>query len=247
MEHVSIIPDTLFHMGALPVTNTLFTSWIVVILLSVTAIVLSTRLCATAGKLQNVVELVIETLIDFLSTIAGSREKAIRFFPIVATIFFFILASNWIGILPGVGSIGFYHTEAGKEIFSPLFRSVNSDLNMTLALALIVITLSHVTGFVAIGAGKHIGKFISFKSSITFFVGLLEFIGEFAKIVSFSFRLFGNVFAGEVLLIIISYLIPYVVPVPFLGLEVFVGLIQALIFAVLAMMFFSAATEHAHH
>ncbi|MBS4051452.1 MAG: F0F1 ATP synthase subunit A, partial [Methylomonas sp.] len=116
-------------------------------------------------------------------------------------------------------------------------------LNMTLALALIVMTTVHVVGIATLGMGKHFSKFFNVHSFGDAFAGILEFIGEGAKIISFSFRLFGNVFAGEVLLVIIGALVPYVAPVPFLGLELFVGLIQALIFAVLSMLFVSASTR----
>lgn len=223
-------------------------------------------------RAQNAAEAVVDGLLDFMTAVAGNRKKAEKFFPVVATIFLFILASNWAGILPGAGSIGFYKTHAieavseyapvtlegempagldkkiendhGEKKFVPFFRTVNSDLNVTLALALIAVTLSHYFGVATIGAAHHAGKFFNFKNPIQFFVGILEFISEFAKIISFSFRLFGNIFAGEALLTIITFLVPIVAPLPFYGLELFVGLIQALIFAVLTMMFLSVATEH---
>jgi len=243
MIHVSITPEILFTPFGFPITNTLLTAWIVMAFLIVFALAVSRNYRFVPGKLQNAVEALLEGLINFFETIAGSREKVIRFFPVVATIFIFVLSANWFGILPGVGSIGFREAEEGGEAFLPIFRSVNSDLNMTLALALVVVMLTHIFGLAVVGVGHHIGKFINFKSPIRFFMGILELIGEFARIVSFSFRLFGNVFAGEVLLVIITFLVPYVAPTPFLGLELFVGLIQALIFSVLAMMFLSAATE----
>ena len=131
------------------------------------------------------------------------------------------------------------------KVFIPFFRSVNSDINTTLALALIVVTFSHIVGFVVIGTKKHLSKFFRFTGPIDFGVGLLEIVSELSRVVSLSFRLFGNVFAGEVLLVIITFLVPYIVPLPFLALEIFVGFIQALIFATLAMMYFASAT-HAH-
>src|SRR3989338_8149490 len=238
MVHVSIAPEILFTFLGIPVTNTLLTSWAVMVILIVVSIIISRNIKEIPGKLQNTVEVIITKLADFLETIAGSKETVRKFFPVAATIFIFILCANWIGILPGVGSIGFTH---GVE-FTPLLRSVNSDLNMTLALALIIVTMSHIVGLVTIGVRDHIGKFFSFKSPIKFFVGLLEFISELAKIISFSFRLFGNVFAGEVLLVIIAFLVPYIAPIPFLGLEIFVGFIHSLIFTVLTIMFLGAAT-----
>jgi len=244
MIHVSLVPEHIFSIGSLGVTNTLLTAWIVVIVVSLAAYAFSRKLSAsTPGRLQNGVEAVFEGLFSFMSTFAPDRATAKKFFPFCATIFVFVLLANWIGILPGVGSIGFHETHDGVETFVPIFRSVYSDLNMTLALALIVMTAVHVIGIITLGIGKHAGKFFTLRSFGDAFAGILELIGEAAKIVSFTFRLFGNVFAGEVLLVIISSLVPYIAPVPFYGLEIFVGFIQALIFSVLAMLFLSASTK----
>lgn len=239
--HISLSAEKILDVFGFPLTNTLLTSWLVVILLIIGAYALGRKIKAVPVGIQNAAEFAIEGLLGFFTTIAGDRKTAEKFFPIAATIFIFVLSANWAGIIPGVGSIGFYE-EGG--IFVPLLRSVNSDLNMTLALALIAVTLSHFFGVAALGALKHAGKFFNFRSPIGFFVGLLELVSEFAKIISFSFRLFGNVFAGEVLLVIITFLVPVAVPVPFYGLEIFVGFIQALIFAVLTMMFLVVATKH---
>ncbi|OGG39053.1 ATP synthase F0 subunit A [Candidatus Jorgensenbacteria bacterium GWC1_48_12] len=245
--HISLVAEKVLDVFGFPLTNTLLTSWLVVIVLIVGAYFIGRNVKAMPAGAQNVAEFVIESFFGFMTTIAGDRKKAEKFFPIVATIFIFVLLANWAGILPGVGSIGFYlpaQTGEHGEVFVPFFRSVNSDLNMTLALALIAVTLSHFFGVASLGALRHAGKFFNFRNPIGFFVGILEFISEFAKIVSFSFRLFGNVFAGEVLLVIITFLVPYLAPVPFYGLEIFVGFIQALIFAVLTTMFLVVATEH---
>src|SRR5581483_7254958 len=249
MLHISISAEPIFQIFGFTVTNALLTSWLVMLLLIGIALFLSARIKRSdkiPGKFQNLMEFAIEKLIDFLETVAGSRSAVIKFFPVVATIFLFILLSNWLGVLPGVGGLGFYHLEDGKQVFVPLFRSVNSDINMTLALALIVVTMSHVVGFITIGLKNHLKKFFRLTGPIDFFTGLLEIISEFGKIISLTFRLFGNVFAGEILLTIMVFLVPYLIPVPFLALEIFVGFIQALIFAVLAMMFLAQATE-AHH
>lgn len=245
--HISIIPETLFHIGSLPVTNTLLTAWLIVIFVSLGAIVFSLTLKRMPGRIQTAIEAVVDGLLGFFETIAGNREVARRFFPIVATIFLFVLLSNWAGIIPGVGSIGFREIHDGNESFVPLFRSVYSDLNMTLALALIAVSLSHFFGVVTLGIKGHVGKFVTFKSPVAAFTGILEIVSEVAKIISFSFRLFGNIFAGEVLLTIIALLIPYIAPLPFLGLELFVGFIQAVIFATLAMVAFSSfSVAHQH-
>lgn len=240
--HISIVPETIFQLGPLAVTSTVLTAWAVTAAMSLAALIFYFSLTRLPGRGQSAVELLIEGLLGFFETLSGSRETARRFFPIVATIFLFVLLSNWAGIVPGVGSIGFFELREGEETFVPLFRSVYSDLNMTLALALIAVTLSHFFGVVTLGARRHLSKFISFKSPIAAFTGLLEFVSEFAKIISFSFRLFGNIFAGEVLLTVTVFLVPYLAPVPFLGLELFVGFIQALIFATLAMVAFSSFT-----
>ncbi len=154
-----------------------------------------------------------------------------------------IVLSNWAGILPGVGSIGFRETTSSGTFITPFLRSPASDLNFTLALAIISVISINIFGIAARGLGKHVTRFFDFSSPIKFFVGILEFIGEGAKLISLAFRLFGNVFAGEVLLIIVGFLAPYIAPVPFLMLELFVGAIQALIFATLTMVFISIATE----
>lgn len=122
---------------------------------------------------------------------------------------------------------------------------------MTLVLALVVVISTHIIGFKTIGAKHHLEKFFvnPFKKPIGFFVGVLELIGEVSRVISLTFRLFGNIFAGSVLMLIISHLVPYIIPLPFLGLELFVGFIQALVFAVLAMLFIASAThkhEEAH-
>ncbi len=237
--HISIVPETLFHIGLFGVTNTLFTSWVVVLAICLLAIWFHSQMRAAPGKMQSGVELAIESLLGFLTTVAGDRAKAERFFGIAATIFFFVLLSNWTGILPGVGSITFHDT--------PIFRSVYSDLNMTLALGIFVVFASHIFGFMAMGV-RHLSNFFTLRDFGSSFSGILEFIGEFSKMISLGFRLFGNIFAGEVLLVIIGGLVPFVAPVPFLGLELFVGLIQALIFATLAMLSFATWTKaHAAH
>ena len=195
------------------------------------------------GKVQGVVEMSIEGLLGLMSSVLGTREAAEKYLPLIATIFIFILTSNWLGILPGVGSFVF---EKGHESVA-LLRSPAADLNFTLALAIIAVFTTNFFGIVVLGVFAHIKKFLNFSSPINFFVGILEFISELSRIVSFSFRLFGNVFAGEVLLTIIFFLLPYVAPVPFLMMEMFVGFIQAFIFSILTLVFLAshiAVTEH---
>ncbi len=153
------------------------------------------------------------------------------------------MISNWLGLLPGVGSFVVAHGSGHV----PLLRAPAADLNFTVALSILTVLLINVFGIAAIGIGRHAGKFFNFKNPIMFGVGLLELVSEFARIVSFSFRLFGNVFAGEVLLVIIGFLVPYLIPLPFLFMEIFVGFIQAFIFAMLTTVFIATAIHHSEH
>lgn len=232
-------------------TNSLLMSWITMALLITLGLLVSFKITPVPGKLQNVGEMVVDTAIGFFTDVMGSRREAEKVFPIVFTFFVFIMLSNWLGLLPGIGSIGFEgtHVVDGHEeaAFIPFFRSTYSDLNMTLALGLISVTAVHVFGIATIGFFKHAGKFITFKDPISFFVGLLELFSEVSKVLSFSFRLFGNIFAGEVLLVVILGLVPYVAPLPFFMLEVFVGFVQALVFSMLTLVFMKVAMAEAEH
>ncbi len=289
-------------VGDFRVTNTMVTAWLAIIVLLLVTLMVRRKLTDVPGRLQGIVELVMEFFLGLTESIAG-RERALRFFPLVMTIFVFIVTANWMGILPGFGTIGriesvedviHHHEKAdggevdkshikvdifdgdggvgvlsfgsiddsrtvadveehgpgeGKQagILVPFLRSANTDVNMTLAIALVAMFMVHAWALKALGVFGHLGKFINFKEGpIGLFVGLLEAISEVAKIISFTFRLFGNMFAGEVLLVAMSFLIPLVGIIPFLGLELFVGVIQAFIFAMLILVFATAATV-SHH
>ncbi len=242
MPHIEIAAEHIFGF----VTNTLLAAWIVVAFWLVLGVIISRRSALVPSFIQNVTEVVLEGLIGMMEGVFGSRKKAEYYLPVVGTIFLFVLTSNWFGIVPGVGSIGFFEVKEGGEVFVPLLRSGASDINITLALAIVALFFVHIFGVAAIGIGKHLNKFFTLRSPVDFFVGILEFISEIAKMISFSFRLFGNIFAGEVLLVIMAFLAPYVVPVPFLGLELFVGFIQALVFAMLTTVFIGLATAEHH-
>ncbi len=245
--HISLIAETLGHLGSFPITNTLIMSLVSSGVLVVLALILGRRLMAVPRGLQNVAETVIEGALNMMDGVTSDRRQSLRFFPIVFTLFLFILTSNWLGLLPGIGPIGLEVTEHGVTTVAPLFRSTNADLNVTLALAIISVVATQIFGILAISAAKYAKRFFNFKNPIFTFVGLIELVSEFAKFVSFSFRLFGNVFAGEVLLVVIAFLIPVVVPLPFMFLEIFVGLIQAFIFAILTLVFFKVATTAEAH
>ncbi len=248
MAEISIKAETLFHIGIFNFTNSYLLSLIVVGIFVSLGFYLKDKLALIPGKLQSLLELFMEEAMKMMDTILGSRHQSERYFPIIATIFLFVMLSNWLGLLPGTGSLGLtheiYHHGEYKMVLVPLFRAPTSDLNFTIALAIIAVFSVNLLGAMAVGMRAHAGKFINLKNPIYTFVGLLELISEFVKIISFSFRLFGNVFAGEVLLIIIGFLGPYFLPLPFLFLEVFVGFIQAFIFAMLTLVFIAMSVSH---
>ncbi len=241
--HISIAAEPLFNLGLLAVTNSLLTSWIVVLGISLFSIYIGKKLKKIPSYLQILVEIPVGGIYDLAKSINGSRAAA--FFPFVFTAFIYIIFSNWIGLVPGVGTIFLNIGEYGAEK-APLLRAPTADINTTLALALLSVGLVQFYGLKTLKM-EYVKKFLNFKNPILTFVGLLELIGELAKIVSFAFRLFGNIFAGEVLLIVTSFLVPFVIPTPFYGLELFVGFIQALVFCMLTLVFLNLATTHAEH
>jgi F-type H+-transporting ATPase subunit a len=262
--HISLTAETIGHIFGLPITNSLVLSLLTAVLLIGGGFLVAWRLKSIPTKVQSTVELVIDGLLDLMTQVLGGRKEALQFFPLVATIFLFILLNNWIGVLPGIGSIGFYETVSHEVVvsqeahgepihgedrtFVPFFRSAAADLNTTFALALIAVLAIQFYAIKKLGFFAHVGKYINFTHGpIHFFVGILELVGEFARVLSFSFRLFGNVFAGEVLLLIIMSLVPVFVPLPFIFLEFFVGFIQALVFAMLTMVFLKVATIEVEH
>ena len=233
--HISLAAEPIFHLGPLAFTNSMFVSWLVTLGLILFAKIATKKIKIIPEKIQSLAEMVLEGLLSFFEGVAG--EHAREFFPLITTFFLYILLSNWSGLLPGVGTIGFYIYEHGKEVFVPFLRGATADLNTTFALALISVFALHYYAFEHLGASKYI--FSRFVNPI----GILELMADFAKVLSFSFRLFGNIFAGEVLLIVIAGLMPFFAPLPFIGLELFVGLIQALIFTTLTTIFFKTALE----
>lgn len=248
MAEISIKAETLFHLGVFNFTNSYLLSLIVVGIFISLAFWFRKNLMMIPGKLQSLFELFMEEALNMMDAVLGSRHQSERYFPIVATIFLFVMLSNWMGLLPGTGSLGLTHEiykhGETEHVLIPLLRAPTSDLNFTIALAIIAVLSVNILGAMAVGMRTHAGKFFNLKNPIYTFVGLLELVSEFVKIISFSFRLFGNVFAGEVLLIIIGFLGPYFLPLPFLFLEVFVGFIQAFIFAMLTLVFIGMSVSH---
>jgi F-type H+-transporting ATPase subunit a len=283
------------------ITNTLLSSWLTMLLLIVGTWLITRKMKTVPGRWQGALEMVIEAFYNMVEGAAGAKW-ARKFFPIVMTIFLFVLVSNWMGLTPLFGGWGaLHHAEHGHEgqpvewlnnsktiglwqraeegtadveagshdsheaeeyILAPMFRAATTDMNVTIALALVSVVLTQYFGLRALGIG-YFGKFIAvggiakaftkrgigcagrvgqfFMGIIDAFIGIVESISEIGKIVSFSFRLFGNIFAGEVLLGVMGFLIPYIVSLPFYGLEIFVGLVQALVFMMLTVAFFVTA------
>lgn len=248
---ISIAAEQLFSLGSLQVTNALLIGLFVSVFLLLIAGIAARQRRLVPHGLQNVVESVFEGLLAFMENVLGDKCQAQRFFPLIATIFLFVLVSNWIGLLPGAGTIGLSHTVDGYTTIIPFLRSTSADLNFTLSLSLIVFFTIQWSGIAAIGLLQYGRKFFISPLRKPYVLGtvmgLLELVSEFAKILSFSFRLFGNVFAGEILLIVMLNLVPYFVPLPFLLLEVFVGFIQAAVFAMLTLVFLRMAMMAPQH
>jgi F-type H+-transporting ATPase subunit a len=294
---ISIAPEPIFELFGFTITNSLLASWSTMLFLIVSAWAIMRKKKEIPGRWQGALEMIIEGFYGLVEGAAGPKWTP-KFFPIVMTIFLYVIASNWFGLTPFYGSWGpLHHSEHGHEVVwndshtlgilqksdisheegemgtgegeveryevIPMFRPPTTDLNMTFALAIVSVILTQYFGVKALGVG-YFGKFIAVQrfvkaftgkglgclgriaafgmGIIDFFIGIVEAISEFGKIISFSFRLFGNIFAGEVLLGVMAFLIPYLVSLPFYGLELFVGFVQALVFMMLTVAFFIVAT-----
>ncbi|MFA6251586.1 MAG: FoF1 ATP synthase subunit a [Candidatus Paceibacterota bacterium] len=264
-HEATLYAEPIAHIGEFPVTNALLTSWIAVFIIIVISILLRAKLREIPRKFQNFFEIILDGAMSLCDQVTGNRKISLKVFPLAFSIFFFVLINNWLGILP-FGGFGLVETHGKESVFIPFIRSGTADINTTLALAILSVIGANVFGIISIGLWKTFNKYVNLRSlgqiftkvrrdptilvvaPISFFVGVLELIGEFAKVASLSFRLFGNVFAGEVLLLSMSAIIAYGLPIPFLFLEIFVGLIQAFIFAVLVIVYFTIASQdHDEH
>jgi F-type H+-transporting ATPase subunit a len=261
VEHaMTLFAEPIVENSWFPITNALVTSWAVVITLVIISIFIRKNLKKVPGRLQNTFELVIEGGLSLADQVTGNRLLSKKIFPIVICIFFFVLLNNWFGLLP-LSAIGLIQVHDGHEVFVPFLRGGTADINTTLALGIMAVIGSNLFGVFSIGAWKTFNKYVNLKAlggavknirkdktglivgPIHFFVGVLEIIGEIAKVASLSFRLFGNIFAGEVLLVSMAVLFAYALPIPFLFLEIIVGIIQALIFSMLTLVYFTIASH----
>lgn len=234
--HISIKAEELLNVGGFSVTNSLFTSWIVVALLILLALLYQKN-----NGVRHFLNLILKPIYNLLASVFGDKIEV--FFPIMMTFFLYILSLNWLGLLPGVGTL----LVRIHEENIPLLRAGTADLNTTMAFGFSSILLVQYYSIKYLGIGKYLKKFFNLSNPIKAFVGILEIISEISKAISFSFRLFGNIFAGEVLLTVIAFLVPVLASFPFLLFEFFVGFIQALVFSMLSSIFISVATrEHGH-
>jgi F-type H+-transporting ATPase subunit a len=263
--HPELPPGEVFNLLGMPVTNTMIGAWMSILVLGLLFWAATRKMKIVPGRLQTFAEFIIGWLLNFCTDIAGEKNGR-RFFPIVATIFLFVIANAWLSLLPGYGSILVTDTH-GEAVH--LFRGANTDINLPLALALVSFVMVEFWGVRAIGVTKYLKKFFNFSPLISSirnvfagkvkqglsgmfegviraFIGMIELLSEFVRILSFTFRLFGNMTGGEILLLMIAYMAPFVILIPLYGLELLVGFIQALIFGGLTLVFaMIAVTPHA--
>jgi len=297
MLHISLSAEKIASIGPLPITNALLFTWIIMALLIGFAFWVRSSIRRIPTPVQSIAEMILSGLYDFFEAVMGHQVR--QAFPILASLFLFVITANWVGLFPGVGTVGFFktpassvsqeeHSSATEELsttseqetalnngehsdakeastaetiekntqnqsanmenhsekkFTPLLRGSTADLNTTIALALVAFFAIQYFGFSTLGS-PYIKRFLNFSNPIMFFVGILELVSDISKVISFAFRLFGNIFAGEVLLSVVAFLIPFIAPTPFLFLEIFVGFIQALVFSTLTAVFINVATVH---
>jgi F-type H+-transporting ATPase subunit a len=239
--HVAISAEKLGEFFGIPITNTLITSWVVIAILVGLAFLVRGRLTMIPGRLQTLLEEAFVYVYDYVAETLESREMARRFFPLLMTIFLSLFIGNMIHFVPGIGSI--------EYLGEPLLRAPATDLVAPLALALISFFVVEFTGIFAIGAWKYGSKFIvnPLRNPMGFAVGIVELISELVRIVSLSFRLFGNILAGEVIIAVAIFFAPFLGPLPLMLFEIFIGFLQAAIFALLTLFYIKlAVTEPAH-
>ncbi len=268
VHETTLFAEPIFNIGSFTVTNTIINSAIALVIVLIIFILVRKKITDVPRGWQNFMEIIIDGALSLVDTVTGDRKKSLLFMPLIMSFFFFILINNWLGLLPGVGSIGIVEEMHGKMVFVPLLRGATADLNTTLALSIVAVIATHIFGVFLTSFWKHLNRFVSLDliielpkkvfvqkeftallvNPIKFFVGLIEIIGEVSKMASLSFRLFGNVFAGEVLLGVMASIFAYAVPIPFMFLELLVGFIQALIFSMLTLVFLTVmSTSHDDH
>ena len=261
--HVQLPSEGIFHVSGFSITNTLIASWLTIIVLIGLVYACTRKMKLIPGRLQSLAELIVETLLNFAKGVAGEKH-ARTIFPVVATIFLYVLTNAYLALLPFFGTIGIIEHDG---TFIPLFRAANTDINLPLSIAIISFVCVEFWGLRSLGFFRYLNTFFHYMDSffnfgqlrdgfislfkgkirpaisgimfgfINIFVGGLEVLSHFIRIVSFTFRLFGNMTAGEILLLVVSFLVPLIASIPFYGLELLVGFLQAMIFAGLTLVF----------
>ncbi len=264
-HELTLFAEPIIHVGDFNISNALLSSWAVVLIIIFLSIILRRGLREIPNKIQGIFEIIIDSGLDLCDQVTNNRKISTKIFPIAISVFFFVLLNNWFGLLP-LGGFGIIHKGEHGLAFIPFLRGGTADINTTIALAVMSVIGANVFGVLSVGLWKTLNKYVNLKAlggifkkirkeptviivaPITFFVGLIEIVGEFAKVASLSFRLFGNIFAGEVLLLSMAALFAYIIPIPFLFLEILIGVIQALIFSILLVVYFTiSATDHDEH
>jgi F-type H+-transporting ATPase subunit a len=234
--HVSLAPEILFEIGTFPITNTQLWQFLLSGALIGSALYIAYTKKLVPGKFQNFIELVIESGYEMVkSMMSGDEKRAKRTFPLVFTMFLFILLANLFTFLPGSAAL------TSGDV--PIFRAVTSDYGLVFVLTIIALVVVQVVAIITNGPFGYLKQFIDFSNPLNFFLGLLNLVGELAKILSLSFRLFGNMFAAEVLGAVMLFLAPYFIPLPFLFLGLITAIIQAIVFALLTTIFIAMASE----
>lgn len=241
--HVAIEAEELFRLGPLSFTNSMVGALLTSVLLGIAAWYITRRSSLVPGRLQSVLELPVELMTGIIS---GSSSRWRGYASLILGFFLMILVANWIGLLPGVGTIGITHIEDGHEVLVPIVRPASADLNFTLGLAIVAFVMFVYWGIKANGAGGYLKELVGEPRYMAPLMFPINLISEFSRLISLSMRLFGNVFAGEVLLATMIALAPILIPAVFLGLEVLFGFVQALVFALLAMTYIATAIAEHH-
>lgn len=236
--HISapLAAEPIFKLGPFNVTNSMITALFAIVVICVLSYIGTRKMKIVPGRLQAMLEFIVEYLLTLATNTAGKKAGR-QIFPLIATFFIFILVANWMGLLPGFGAIKVYSSIEHEYV--PLFRAANADLNMTAAMALISITTVQFLGVMyngVLGYIKHLATPV--------FLFPVHILSELSHIISLSARLFGNIFGGEVLLLVMYSLVPILVPTVFAGLEVLFGFIQALIFTVLSVVYIALVVGH---
>jgi F-type H+-transporting ATPase subunit a len=263
--HVELPSEGVFEVAGFTITNTLIASWLTIVVLASMFYVCTRKMKLIPGRLQNLAEMAVEALLSFVKSVAGEKYARLLF-PVVATIFIYVITNAYLALLPFFGTV----VVTGQEGTAvPLFRAANTDINVPLSIAIMSFIFVEFWGMKSLGTFRYLGEFFNFgqigrgvkelfkgkiRPAITniafgfinLFVGMLEIFSHLIRIISFTFRLFGNMTAGEMLLLVSAFLIPLIFTIPFYGLELLIGFIQALIFAGLTLVFGTIAVAPMH-